>query len=200
MSNKLGAFVVGGLVGAAVALLYAPRTGVETRALVTEKMNTAWGGAQDFGAQAQVNAQQAYQTAVERGQVVAQDVAARGQSVAQNVAARGQEIYGQAQARVQEAAGAVRPVITDKNDQLHEKIEAARRRRWPATPRRRSRPPIPRRSIPRRSPRRPSRPRPRFRRTLSPRPARRSASNGSSTTTCGFTRRDRPPGEARCLP
>ena len=109
MSNKLGAFVVGGLVGAAVALLYAPRTGVETRALVTEKMNTAWGGAQDFGAQAQVNAQQAYQTAVERGQVVAQDVAARGQSVAQNVAARGQEIYGQAQARVQEAAGAVRP-------------------------------------------------------------------------------------------
>ena len=76
MSNKLGAFVVGGLVGAAVALLYAPRTGVETRALVTEKMNTAWGGAQDFGAQAQVNAQQAYQTAVERGQVVAQDVEA----------------------------------------------------------------------------------------------------------------------------
>ena len=128
MSNKLGAFVVGGLVGAAVALLYAPRTGVETRALVTEKMNTAWGGAQDFGAQAQVNAQQAYQTAVERGQVVAQDVAARGQSVAQNVAARGQEIYGQAQARVQEAAGAVRPVITDKNDQLREKIEAARQR------------------------------------------------------------------------
>lgn len=128
MSNKLGAFVVGGLVGAAVALLYAPRTGVETRALVTEKMNTAWGGAQDFGAQAQVNAQQAYQTAVERGQVVAQDVAARGQSVAQNVAARGQEIYGQAQARVQEAAGAVRPVITDKNDQLREKIETARQR------------------------------------------------------------------------
>lgn len=128
MSNKLGAFVVGGLLGAAVALLYAPRTGVETRALVSEKMNTAWGGAQQFGAQAQVNAQQAYQTAVERGQVVAQDVAARSQSMAQNVAARGQELYGQAQARVQEAAGVVKPVITDKNDQLREKIEAARQR------------------------------------------------------------------------
>lgn len=128
MSNKLGAFVVGGLLGAAVALLYAPRTGVETRALVSEKMNTAWGGAQQFGAQAQANAQQAYQTAVERGQVVAQDVAARSQSVAQNVAACGQELYGQAQARVQEAAGVVKPVITDKNDQLREKIEAARQR------------------------------------------------------------------------
>lgn len=117
MSNKLGAFVIGGLVGAAVALLYAPRTGMETRALVSERMGAAWGGAQEFGTQAQVNAQQAYQTAVERGQVVAQDVAARGQ-----------EIYGQAQARVQDAAGVVKPVITDKNDQLREKIEAARQR------------------------------------------------------------------------
>lgn len=117
MSNKLGAFVVGGLVGAAVALLYAPRAGVETRAMVSDRMGAAWGGAQDFGARAQVNAQQAYQTAVERGQ-----------SVAQDVAARGQEIYGQAQARVQDAAGVVKPVITDKNDQLREKIEAARQR------------------------------------------------------------------------
>lgn len=128
MSNKLGAFVVGGLVGAAVALLYAPRTGVETRAMVSERMGSAWGGAQEFGAQAQVNAQQAYQTAIERGQVVAQDVAARSQSVAQNVAARGQEIYDQAQTRVQEAAGVVKPAIIDKNDQLREKIEAARQR------------------------------------------------------------------------
>lgn len=128
MSNKLGAFVIGGLVGAAVALLYAPRTGVETRAMVSERMGSAWGGAQEFGAQAQVNAQQAYQTAIERGQVVAQDVAARSQSVAQNVAARGQEIYDQAQTRVQEAAGVVKPAITDKNDQLREKIEAARQR------------------------------------------------------------------------
>ena len=126
--KKLGAFVAGGLVGAAVALLYAPRAGVETRALVSDKMNSAWGGAQEFGAQAQVNVQQAYQTAVARGQVVAQDVAARGQSVAQNVASRGQELYGQAQTRVQEAAGAVAPVISDKNDQLREKIEAARQR------------------------------------------------------------------------
>lgn len=128
MSNKLGAFVVGGLVGAAVALLYAPRAGVETRAMVSERMGAAWGDAQQFGAQAQAGAQQAYQTAVARGQVVAQDVATRGQSMAQNVAARGQELYGQAQARVQEAAGVVKPAIVDKNDQLREKIEAARQR------------------------------------------------------------------------
>lgn len=117
MSKKLGAFVLGGLVGAAVALLYAPRPGNETRAIVSEKVNLAWGGAQELGAQAQVGAQQAYQAAV-----------ARGQEVAQDVAARSQEFYGQAQARVQEAAGVVKPVIADRNDQLREKIEAARQR------------------------------------------------------------------------
>ena len=31
MGNKLGSFLIGGLVGAAVALLYAPRSGNETR-------------------------------------------------------------------------------------------------------------------------------------------------------------------------
>ena len=43
MGNKFSAFVVGGLVGAGVALLCAPRKGVETRALVAEKASTAFG-------------------------------------------------------------------------------------------------------------------------------------------------------------
>jgi gas vesicle protein len=36
-------FVFGGIVGAGVALLFAPRTGTETRSLVAEKIDTAWG-------------------------------------------------------------------------------------------------------------------------------------------------------------
>lgn len=139
MSNKLGTFLIGGVVGAAIALLYAPRTGQETRAIVTEKMNEAWGGAQEFGSQASTTAHQAYQEAANRGQVIFQDVAAksqevaqtvaaRGQEVAQTVATKGQELYGQAQSRVQEAAGTIKPVFTEKNDDLREKIEAARQR------------------------------------------------------------------------
>ena len=58
MGNKVGTFLIGGLVGAAVALLYAPRSGYETRAMVTDKMNAAWGEAQELGAQASDKAQQ----------------------------------------------------------------------------------------------------------------------------------------------
>ena len=51
MGNKFGAFLAGGLAGAVVALLYAPRSGQETRAMVTDKMSAAWGEAQELGSQ-----------------------------------------------------------------------------------------------------------------------------------------------------
>ena len=115
--NKLGIFLAGGLAGAAVALLVAPRSGRETRALVADTVNEAWGEAQELGSQGAASAQQAYQSAVERGQ-----------NVAQNVADKGQEVYGKASARVREAADGVQPAFSQKNDELRDKIEAARQR------------------------------------------------------------------------
>ena len=76
MGNKFGAFLAGGLAGAVVALLYAPRSGQETRAMVTDKMSAAWGEAQELGSQAGANMQHAYQDAASKGQEVVQDVAA----------------------------------------------------------------------------------------------------------------------------
>lgn len=117
MGNKFGVFLAGGLAGAAIALLYAPRSGKETRAIVTDKMTTAWGEAQELGTQAAGTAQQ-----------VCQDVASKGQQFAQATQAKGQELYGQASARVQEAAETLKPAFSQKNDELRGKIEAARRR------------------------------------------------------------------------
>ncbi len=37
MANKFGVFIIGGVVGAVAALLAAPRTGVETRAMVADR-------------------------------------------------------------------------------------------------------------------------------------------------------------------
>lgn len=172
MGKKFGAFLAGGLAGAALALLYAPRSGRETRSLVTEKVGAAWGEAQDFGLQAAEGAQQVYQevsskgqefaqtatakgqefvqNATSKGQEVAQDAAVKGREVAQDAAvktsalaqdavvkgrevaqgaaAKGQEIYGAAAARVQNAAEQVKPAFSDHNDELREKIEAARQR------------------------------------------------------------------------
>ncbi len=117
MGKKLGAFLAGGLAGAAIALLYAPRSGRETRAMVADKVNVAWNEAQEMGTQASASAQQMYQ-----------DATARGQEVVQGVTAKGQELYGAASARVQEAAGNIKPVFAERNDELREKIEAARQR------------------------------------------------------------------------
>jgi gas vesicle protein len=45
---RLGSFLLGGLVGAALGLLYAPRPGAESRALIAEKVDEAWGEGQDI--------------------------------------------------------------------------------------------------------------------------------------------------------
>ena len=69
------------------------------------------------GSQAGANMQHAYQDAASKGQ---EGRAGRG--------AKGQELYGQATQRVQEAADNIKPAFSQKNDELRDKIEAARQR------------------------------------------------------------------------
>ena len=140
MSNKLGYFLLGGAVGAIAALLCAPRTGVETRAVVADRLNTAWNGAQDFGANAAAQTQQVYQNVSARGQEFAQTAGARVQDFAQTAGTRAQDFAQVAGARaqdfaqtaadrVQQAAGSVKAASANINgDELREKIEAARQR------------------------------------------------------------------------
>ncbi|MDR0350592.1 MAG: YtxH domain-containing protein, partial [Coriobacteriales bacterium] len=44
--GRLGSFLLGGAIGAGVALLFAPRSGEETRALIAEKADECWGRGQ----------------------------------------------------------------------------------------------------------------------------------------------------------
>lgn len=53
--SAFGAFLFGGLIGVIVGLLFAPRTGEETRQMLTERANDYWGQAGDL-----------YSTGVER--------------------------------------------------------------------------------------------------------------------------------------
>lgn len=124
MANRFGAFIIGGIAGAVAALLFAPRSGADTRAMVAEKANSVLGDAQDWGAQASTNVQNAYQQAAARGAEVVGDVTAKGQGFVDEMVARGQGVVG----GVQEAAGNMKPVFAEKNDELREKIEAARQR------------------------------------------------------------------------
>ena len=124
MANKFGVFLIGGAVGAIAALLAAPRSGRETRAMVADKANAVLDDAQGWSAQASDRAQNFYQQAAAKGAEVVGDVTAKSQEIADGVVARGHAAVG----NVQEAAGSMKPVFTEKNDELREKIEAARQR------------------------------------------------------------------------
>jgi len=103
--NKATVFLMGGLVGAVAGLLYAPRSGAETRVLVSERMNSM------------------YTEAVESGYVPA-----AAQTVCTNASVVGQDLYDKASAYAKEAAESAAPVFADRSDELREKIEAARQR------------------------------------------------------------------------
>jgi len=49
--GRFTAFLIGGVVGAAAALLFAPRSGKETRAFLTDKAEELWGEGADFYSQ-----------------------------------------------------------------------------------------------------------------------------------------------------
>lgn len=144
--KKLGAFILGGLVGGAIALLYAPRTGKESRELVCEKVNAVWGEAKDWTSSAPAGVHDAFQTAVSRGDSLLHDMSAKGQKFAETARERGQQFAENARERGaqfaetarekgQQAYSAVTSRVTgapasfdDANDELREKIEAARQR------------------------------------------------------------------------
>lgn len=101
--GRFTAFVLGGAIGAAAALAFAPYTGEKTRALVAEKANALAGEAKDFGAGFPESAQEAYKAARDKGGSFVKD----------------------AQSKVKDVAGQAND--TDP-DELRAKIEAARQR------------------------------------------------------------------------
>ena len=112
--GRITAFLLGGAIGAAAALAFAPNTGEKTRALVAEKANALAGEAKDFGAGFPGSAQDAYKTAREKGEAFLKD--------AQGMTG---DFVSDAQSKVKEVAGKAND--TDP-DELREKIEAARQR------------------------------------------------------------------------
>ena len=128
MSGKLAPFIFGGALGAVVALLYAPKTGEETRAYVADKANEAWGNAQNFGTDAQTRGQQFAAEAKAKGETLYQNLSENAQQTYAQASTRAQDAVAAVQARVQEAKDNGAPFAANANDELREKIEAARQR------------------------------------------------------------------------
>ena len=96
--GRISSFVTGAALGVIAALLLAPQTGEQTRALVAAKANAVTGEAKDFGAGFPASAQDAIKSAQEKA------------------------------ASFTKGAAPAAPAASVADDELREKIEAARQR------------------------------------------------------------------------
>jgi gas vesicle protein len=105
-------FIVGGLSGAVVALLFAPQSGEETRALIKDKSI-------ELRDRAQVTAEEA----IARAEAAAADARARADDLARQLRERGQVVVDDVRERGKSAMEAVRRT-TKKSDESSETTAA----------------------------------------------------------------------------
>ncbi len=102
-------FIVGGLSGAVVALLFAPQTGEETRALIKDKSI-------ELRDRAQISAEEA----IARAEAAAADARARADELAKQLRERGQTVVDDVRERGKTAVDAVRSKTMRKSDEASE--------------------------------------------------------------------------------
>lgn len=90
-------FIVGGLTGAVVALLFAPQSGEETRALIKDK-----------SIELRDKASASAEEVIARAEAAAAEARTRAEELAREVRSRGQEVYEDVRERGKEAIDAVR--------------------------------------------------------------------------------------------
>jgi len=98
-------FIVGGLSGAVVALLFAPQTGEETRALIKDK-----------SIELRDRAQQSAEEALARAEAAAAEARARADDLARQLRERGQEVVDDVRERGKGAMEAVRKTVRKSDE------------------------------------------------------------------------------------
>ena len=104
-------FIVGGLSGAVVALLFAPQSGEETRALIKDKSIELRDKAQQTAEEALAHAEAAAADARARAEELARVARQRAEELAAEVRTRGTEAYATAKERGKSAVDAVRSKV-----------------------------------------------------------------------------------------
>jgi gas vesicle protein len=100
--NFLAGFVIGGLVGSAVALLLAPQSGEETRAVIRDKGIELKDRANETAEEARARAEQALEEARIRAEEAMDDVRARADELAQMTRDRANELQQRGQVLLDE--------------------------------------------------------------------------------------------------
>ena len=101
-------FVVGGLTGAVVSLLFAPQSGEETRALIKDKSIELRDKAQVTGEEALARAEELAADARQRAEELTRDARARATELANEVRERAEQLTNEVRERGKSAIDAVR--------------------------------------------------------------------------------------------
>jgi gas vesicle protein len=110
-------FIVGGLSGAVVALLFAPQTGEETRALIKDKSIELRDKAQVSAEEAMARAEAAAADARARADEMAKQMRERGMQVVDDVRERGKSVVDDVRERGKSAMDAVRSKTNSQSDE-----------------------------------------------------------------------------------
>ena len=105
-------FIVGGLTGSVVALLFAPQSGEETRAVIRDKSI-------ELRDRAQVSAEEA----IARAEAAAAEARARADELAKQLRERGTEVYGNVRDRSQSMYEDVRERGKSAVDNIRSKVK-----------------------------------------------------------------------------
>jgi gas vesicle protein len=110
-------FIVGGLSGAVVALLFAPQTGEETRALIKDKSIELRDKAQVSAEEAMTRAEAAAADARARADEMAKQLRERSQQVVDDARERGKGVVEDVKERSKSAMEAVRSKVNKQMDE-----------------------------------------------------------------------------------
>jgi gas vesicle protein len=108
-------FIVGGLTGAVVSLLFAPQSGEETRALIRDKSIELRDQAADTAEAALARAEAAAAEARARAEELAKVARTRAEELAKDMRARGEEFAKDMRTRGEDAMDAVRKTTSKKS-------------------------------------------------------------------------------------
>jgi gas vesicle protein len=100
-AGALAGLVVGGLIGAAVMMIYAPQSGAKTRKMLRKKAAALRSQASDTAEEARDRAEEALDAAVERAREASEELRDR----AEKLQKRGQKTLDEQKERVSELVG-----------------------------------------------------------------------------------------------
>ncbi len=112
----LTGFVIGGLVGAAVALILAPQSGAETREQIRQK-----------GIELREQGEESLAEARARAEAAAAEARARAEKMAAEAKSRAEKMAADTKARAEELTRQGRVVLEEQRTKLHDVVEAGKK-------------------------------------------------------------------------